>query len=142
MARLEVVGIVGSREWQDLDRVTEYVHSLDPDLVSRVVSGGAYGVDRAAEEAAAAHSLHVTSYRPKETSRGFFVIEIWEDGQFKHTHGRAFHKFTPAAFFRNSLIVRDATRLVAFQRAYSGGTQDSIDRALLAGLAVKTFEED
>jgi hypothetical protein len=134
-----VCAIVGSRDWEDLDKVRSYVDTLPNDTL--VVSGGARGVDCVAEVRAEYRGLRTYSYRPKQTERGMYIIEMYESGRFDHTHGRVFSKFAPAAFFRNGLIVDRADWLVAFQRDESRGTQDSINRARTRGIDVVLFEE-
>ena len=107
------VAIIGSRDYPNLEVVRSYVASLlsEGDVV---VSGGARGVDKAAEEAAKARGLKVVSIRPQ-----------W--GKF----GRA------AGFRRNSDIVAQCDRLVAFWDGKSRGTQDSIRKAKAAGKEVQ-----
>ena len=47
---MEKVAIVGSRDFPDMVAVTDYVNELPQD--TRVISGGARGVDTVAEKAA------------------------------------------------------------------------------------------
>jgi hypothetical protein len=132
----ERVAIVGSREWPDLPAVRGYV--LDLPSVTVVVSGGARGVDVAAENTAAACDLMVVSYRPakvertwrisRTTSLGLASERVWLPDHFP--------TFARAAFFRNGLIVDDCTRLVAFWDGESRGTHNSIRLAEAAGKPV------
>lgn len=112
------VAIVGSREFGDLDRVREFVMSLhDGD---EVVSGGARGVDSAAESEAKLQGLKVTVF-PAD----------WEN------------KGKSAGFERNFQIVAYSDILIAFWDGTSRGTKDSIDKALKADniREVRVFKE-
>jgi YspA, cpYpsA-related SLOG family len=108
------VAIVGSRYFVDLEMVRKYVRSLPAETI--VVSGGAMGVDRAAEFEAAKLGLTVISHKAD-----------WA------TDGRA------AGMIRNHHIVADADRLVAFWDGSSHGTKNSIDRARSKGIPVEVF---
>lgn len=106
------VAIVGSREWSDLERVRSHVRGLPAGTI--VVSGGARGVDTAAEQAARERGLEVRVHRPD-----------WA------RHGNA------AGVIRNGEIVADCTRVVAFWDGRSRGTFDTLNRAHAAGLPVE-----
>jgi predicted Rossmann fold nucleotide-binding protein DprA/Smf involved in DNA uptake len=111
------IAIVGSRDYPDLAQVTRYVAAIArkyPDAV--IVSGGARGVDQAAESAAIDLGLE-TIIHPAD----------WD------THGKS------AGFKRNALIVRDAEVVVAFQKNGSRGTQHSIDLARAQGKPVYVY---
>lgn len=110
------VAIVGSRDFPNLDAVTEYIKTLDSDDV--VVSGGAKGVDITAEIEAKRRGLRVEIFYPN-----------WEK------YGKS------AGMIRNSLIVEHCDRLVAFQHSASRGTQNSIDKARKAGKPVEVITE-
>lgn len=132
------VAIVGSRGFGDLGRVRDFVRRLAekyPDAV--VVSGGARGVDQAAEEAAREFGLSVLSYRVAKVG-DVFVVEAWEDdvpiqGFYDPMESPSFGK---VAFYRNGLIVQDADHVVAFWDNQSNGTRDSIRKARAAGAQV------
>jgi hypothetical protein len=62
------VAVVGSRGYSDLDEVRGYVRSLPDGTI--IVSGGAHGVDAAAEEAAGQRGHVVESYRPDYAKHG------------------------------------------------------------------------
>jgi predicted Rossmann fold nucleotide-binding protein DprA/Smf involved in DNA uptake len=108
----ERVAIVGSRDFPNLESVGQYVSDLPRDSV--IVSGGARGVDRAAEAVARAKGM-ATLIFPADWNR----------------HGKA------AGYMRNRLIVANADRLVAFQHNNSRGTQHSIDLARERGIDVE-----
>lgn len=110
------VAIVGSRGYARLNQVREYVHSLPKGTV--VVSGGALGVDRMAEEAAKERGLDTLIYLPD-----------WDKGK-------------GAGFVRNSAIVKACDRMVAFWDGKSRGTLDSINKAKKAGKAVLIVQAD
>lgn len=111
------VAIVGSRTFQNLQLVRDYVQGLPEDTI--VVSGGAKGVDRTAEDAACKCGLKTQIY-----------LAAWDE----------FGKV--AGLLRNSDIVRNCDRLVAFHRQNSRGTADSIMKARAAGKSVDVYTED
>jgi hypothetical protein len=96
------VAIVGSRDWPDLEQVREYVRKLP--LGTTIISGGARGVDSAAEEEAIALGADVAIFSAD-----------WEK------LGRR------AGFIRNQDIVNAAVRVVAFWDGESRGTKHTID---------------
>jgi NADPH:quinone reductase-like Zn-dependent oxidoreductase len=110
------VAIVGSRDFTALNMVVEYVNSLPNDTV--VISGGAIGVDRAAEQAAKARGLKVVIY-----------FADW------NLHGKA------AGQIRNKTIVNDCDTMVAFWDGVSTGTKGSIHLASKAGKLEKVFRD-
>lgn len=110
----EVVAIVGSREFSSPGLVRAFVASLPPGTL--VVSGGARGVDRWAEEAARARD------------------DLPEPRIFPAAWRRPDGSFDPSAGFRrNRLIVAACDRLVAFWDGQSPGTENSIGQARDAG---------
>lgn len=106
------VAIVGSRDYPDLDAVRRFVASLPDGTV--VVSGGARGVDRTAENAALARGLSVESY-PAD----------WQ------AHGKA------AGYLRNQTIVAVSDCVVAFHDGRSPGTAHTIQIAREKGKPVE-----
>ena len=103
---MNTVAIVGSR---DIDskisvRVWAYVMNLDADCI---ISGGARGVDRAAEEAAKHNKIPFIRFDPD-----------WKgDGK-------------QAGFIRNKTMVMHADHVTAFWDGQSLGTKLTIDLAL------------
>jgi len=104
------VAVVGSRDFPKLSWVREFVDELPDTTV--VVSGGARGVDRAAEVAAAENDLRVESLQPD-----------WSAGR-------------GAGLVRNSDIVARADIVVAFWDGASRGTMDTVGKAREAGKPV------
>jgi predicted Rossmann fold nucleotide-binding protein DprA/Smf involved in DNA uptake len=109
------VGIVGSRHFSDLGRVSEYVRSL-PGSAS-VVTGSASGVDAAAAREA--------------RERGLPVRVI----------GASFEEARDAtiAATRNQRLVDMCDVLVAFWDGTSQGTRQTVERALESGKEVHVF---
>lgn len=99
------IAIVGSRNYPDLKEVAKYVEEQlqDGDVV---ISGHAFGVDRAAEFAALKRGLKVEVF-PAD----------WKK------YGKK------AGFIRNIDIVKAADRVVAFWDGVSKGTGHTIDIA-------------
>ena len=108
------IGIVGSRDYPDLNEVLEYVSSLPKDTV--VVSGGAKGVDSVAEEEARRLGLKVVVHRAQ-----------WDK------HGKS------AGVIRNKVLVNDCDKVVAFWDDDSVGTKNTISLASKAGKLLRVF---
>jgi len=109
------VAIVGSRTYPRLELVATYVLSLPDTTV--IISGGAQGVDKTAEQVARYRHLKVEIY-PAEWNK-------W---------GRS------AGMMRNGKIINAADRVVAFWDGISKGTADSIRKARAAGKPVTVFD--
>lgn len=101
------IAIVGSRAFESLLLVRFYVSRLPADSI--VISGGAKGVDKFAEDEARARGLLVRIYEAE-----------WEK------YGRS------AGMRRNGAIVEDAEKIVAFWDGKSRGTKNSVERAIEA----------
>lgn len=106
------IAIVGSREFPDMDLVREFVRSLPEDTI--IISGGARGVDRVAEEEAKKLAM-ITEIYPAD----------WQQ------YGKR------AGFLRNKQIVEAADMVQAFWDGKSKGTAHSIRLAKEAGKPVQ-----
>lgn len=98
------VAIIGSREYPDMERVRAYVATLPEGTV--VLSGAAPGVDTVAAEAARARGLEVVE-----------IPALWR------LYGKG------AGPIRNSEIVEQAEKVIAFWDWRSPGTWDAIRKA-------------
>jgi len=112
--------IVGSRDYNDLDYVLLYVSRIplrdsNGDL-NIIVSGGAKGVDSAAEAAGRKQGLGILVFKPN-----------WDE------YGRA------AGPIRNKKIIDNCDRLIAFWDGKSPGTKNSIELAEKAGKPVEVY---
>jgi len=101
------IAIVGSREYSPLSDVIDYVRSLPDDTV--IITGGAKGVDQAAEAEARARGLEV-------------VVHLADWAKY----GK------PAGMIRNRTVVDDCDRLTAFWDQVSPGTKGVIAMAAKA----------
>lgn len=111
------VAIVGSRNWPYRSAISFYVQKIAREHPKAViVSGGAEGVDKWAEETARVCGLAVEIYLPD-----------WK------THGRA------AGPIRNRSIVEAADKVVAFWDGESRGTKSSINLAKKLGKPLEVF---
>jgi hypothetical protein len=116
--RVVRVGIVGSRRRTDREAVDACVAELGPKIV--VITGGATGPDRWAEEAARARGLVVVVHKPDL------------DGSL--TRWQAADRY----YARNQRIVDDSDMIIAFVAPdRTGGTEDTIRRAEHAGKPVE-----
>lgn len=100
-----IVAVVGSRDYPEIDFVRYWVWTMRP-FIAVLISGGAGGVDLAAEDAGLDYGLDVVS-RPADWDR----------------YGRA------AGPVRNTQVVRIADDVVAFWDGVSRGTADTIGKA-------------
>jgi predicted Zn-dependent protease len=98
------VAIVGSRDFQDLERVRNYVSHLSTTDV--VISGGARGVDQTAVKEARYRGMNTMVFAADWAGLG-----------------------RGAGYARNVLIVQQADRVVAFWDGKSKGTKHTIDLA-------------
>lgn len=110
------IAIVGSREYPNLEDVRDFVRSLPPGFV--IVSGGAKGVDRVAEDEAVKVGLKVEVFYPDWAKYG-----------------------KRAGFLRNVGIVEAADELVAFWDGESKGTMHSVRLAKEKGIPVSICEK-
>ena len=108
------VGIVGNRNLADIGPVRAYVYALDPDDL--VVSGDGGNVDVAAVKAAEYYGRNRLVF-PAQWTR----------------HGK------PAGPIRNTLIVANIDRLVAFWDGKSSGTGDTVRKARKLGIPVEVI---
>ena len=108
------IAIVGSRKFKRLDAVREFVEKLPEGTV--VVTGGAKGVDRVAEMAAAGCGLETVVFLPKWAKYG-----------------------KRAGFVRNERIVEMVDEVVAFWDGESKGTEHTIGLARESGKPVRVY---
>jgi hypothetical protein len=110
--------MVGSRRRTDREMIEAAVGGLPIRTV--VITGGARGPDRWAEQAARTQRFEVVVHRPDLTG----VCARWQ----------AAERF----YARNQRIVDDADLVIAFVAVdRTGGTEDTIRRALCAGKPVE-----
>jgi predicted Rossmann fold nucleotide-binding protein DprA/Smf involved in DNA uptake len=112
------VAIVGSRGFSDLERVRHFIRERYAGRDIEIVTGGARGVDKTAEEVARQLGLKVTLFLPD-----------WE------AHGRA------AGPLRNRLIAEASDEMVAFWDGRSRGTLSSISEMRKLGRTVEVIRE-
>jgi predicted Rossmann fold nucleotide-binding protein DprA/Smf involved in DNA uptake len=110
------VAVVGSRDYPDLNEVREFVANEFNPQTDILVSGGARGVDKVAEDTAKEHGVHASIIRA-----------LWD------------HYPVIAGHMRNPIIVDMSDEVVAFQHNGSGGTQGTIDEARRVGKPVTVF---
>jgi phosphoribosylpyrophosphate synthetase len=114
------IAIVGSREYPQLQMVEWFIRDLPNGVV--IVSGGAKGVDIAAQEYAERRGLQTEIYKP--------IL----DGCNTRL------EYTQRYYDRNQKIVDNSDLVVAFTEKDSGGTWDTIKRARKNGKPVKIIK--
>lgn len=130
------LAIVGSRAFDAPEEYAGYILDLNT-RCDTLVSGGARGVDAAAEAEARRRGLRVISFRPVRKGRSY-VIDRYEDGELFDTwqeeEGWMFPTFGEAAKRRNWLIAEMARgNLHACWDGMSGGTAHAIAAGLRLG---------
>jgi len=108
-----VFAIVGSRDFPDLGFVRNKLKDYN---IGEIVTGGAKGVDKAAEKYAYKNGIIVDIKEPD-----------WDE------FGKS------AGPIRNSKIVNKAEYLIAFWNGSSKGTKDSINKAISDEIPVDIF---
>ncbi len=111
------VGIVGSRGFSDLERVKDYVKSLDKDTI--IVSGGAKGVDETAEIMGEELGMKVVSFKPD-----------WKK------YGRG------AGIVRNKEICKYSDMICAFWDGKSKGTLNTIETSKKMNMIVQVITDE
>lgn len=114
LAEMDKIGVVGSRTFRDYERLEGVLEKFLPFIL---VSGGAKGADSLAGQFAFEHKLPKIIHLPN-----------WAE------YGRS------AGPIRNSLIIADSDKLVAFWDGKSKGTRDSINKAEEKGIPVLFIE--
>lgn len=107
------VAIIGSRSFNDYEFLKE---KLNPDSISIIVSGGAFGADELAEQYAEEHEIPMRIFKPN-----------WKLG--KH-----------AGLLRNIEIVDFCDFVIAFWNGKSKGTKHAIEYAKKIGKEVVIYE--
>jgi hypothetical protein len=97
------VAVVGSREFEDYDLLSQTLNELE---ITEIISGGARGADSLAEKYAKEKGISFKVFQPE-----------W------HVHGKS------AGFVRNVFIIEAAETVVAFWDGKSKGTYHSIELA-------------
>jgi len=110
------LAIVGSRNFKNMELMSEHIHALQP---TNIISGGAKGADTLAKQYAQEHGINIIEHKPdwKQFGRGAGII-------------------------RNKTIVESAEHVLAFWDGKSLGTKNSIHYAkkLNKPLTVITFQ--
>lgn len=148
--------VVGSRRGADLDHVRSFLaelYSVQPDWI--LVSGGAIGVDRTAEDTWLELGGRVTSFRPKRLEdyegQPQYGVERWELGSggasitlLDHptfTDDPEVSGYVSALHYRNMLIAEYAQKVIAFyRRGRSRGTASTVEFAHNEGHLVWEYE--
>lgn len=141
-----IVAVVGSRDFPDLVAVRRYVAGRKDGAI--VVSGGARGVDRTAEEEALECGFGLVSIFPYEFDDmdggksyaidyhcvGKDAKQLAIDRDLWNVKKPWYRTFAQAARIRNGVIVGLADHVEAFQYRASRGTQNAIEHAKKQGV--------
>ena len=143
------IGIVGSRNYPYLEDVDLLVAKIAADTKRQalIVSGGAKGVDKAAETAALKYGLKVRSYRVASLDDDRHFPELWEFGGAAPQvrvllEEPCWRDYEACLAYRNALIIEDSHRIVAFWNRHSSGTSLALDFAEGAGRPAKIYDLD
>ena len=114
-----ILAVVGSREGADLDHVRAFVSALPPS--TRLLSGGAKGVDHTAEQTWLSLGGRVLSFRPTKLDNEDYGIQVWELGgpnpkTYTYEAYPTAADYKSACGLRNILIAETCDRLVAFYK--------------------------
>jgi hypothetical protein len=145
-----IVAVVGSRDFPNIPLVEWFVRRLaDKHPGTVVMSGGARGVDKAAEATARACGLAVVSYRPfgpteyegewvwtfpRERLYGiheyiFDPIDGEKKGEDRWEYG-VYRSYRDAAYARNTHVAQMCHRMVGFIAVpWTGGTRHALSEA-------------
>lgn len=147
------VAIVGSRQGVSPDRVAKFVAKLweKQGIETVLVSGGANGVDKCAEQTWLALGGKVQSFRIRKiagdmTHEDVYAIEVWRLGGeqpvvFMPQNEPTWATAASALYYRNLLIAEFADRGVAFWDGRSRGTSDAIDAFHAENKPIHVFRE-
>ncbi len=97
------IAVVGSRTFTDYQLLITILKEYD---IKQLISGGAIGADKLAEQYAKEYNISIIVYKPD-----------WQK------HGKI------AGLLRNTDIIKDADIVIAFWNGISTGTKDSINKA-------------
>lgn len=97
------IAVVGSRTFTDYQLLSTILKEYD---IKQLISGGAAGADKLAEQYAKEYNIPIIVYKPD-----------WQK------HGKI------AGLLRNTDIIKDADIVIAFWNGISTGTKDSINKA-------------
>lgn len=129
------LAIVGSRDYPNpTAAVEELIRFYQPETI---ISGGALGIDGAAEAYALAYGVRLISLRVLNPTHGdfsaFIVRRVYVGGKLateEPVDTEAPMKFAQMLWWRDGLIIEECDRAVAFWTGESPGTKHSIDWAL------------
>lgn len=143
------IAIVGSRGYPHLEDVTALVEKIAADNPCAViVSGGAKGVDKTAEDAANKVGLEVASYRVRKIGNEDFGIEEWYFSRLGGGKVRlmieepTWGNYDSALLYRNMLIAERAVRMVVFHTRYLSGTWHALDAREVMKRPIKKYGVD
>lgn len=115
----EKIAVVGPRKGADLDAVRSFVRSLftqQPDAI--VLSGGAEGVDQAAETEWVALGGRAWSYRIRKFAQDRWGVVKWELGPnprvFELLGEPSWLDPTSALYYRDMIVAEEANKVCAF----------------------------
>ena len=124
------IAVVGSRTFNNAQLMSQYLDPLKA-RIQAVVSGGAPGADRLAEEWARRNGIESVIYAADWGN-------VDAPGAVVRTHKKTGKPYNViAGFQRNKHIIDSADVVLAFWDMKSTGTKDSIDYARKLGKPVK-----
>lgn len=124
------LAVFGSRKVASVKPVLDYLEPrFDPEVT--LMSGGAMGVDTAAESYWQGCGGKIISLRVLRTNEGEFAVQRWEPSEALVWVPEAlltFADWKSAAYYRSWLMADEANIGVAFWNGRSSGTSLTLDR--------------
>lgn len=140
---MKKIAFIGSSKWQHPDAVAFKVNEMYNEHGQFIlVSGGADGASRVAEQTGMAFGMPVISFRPVKRATGLrdsdiFGVDEWRlfrgNGQIIHHDFPTWATWDGAAWHRGLLIAERAEFGFAFWDGYSRGTAREIDAFVAEG---------
>jgi hypothetical protein len=125
------IAFLGSRTWQDAQRVALQVNSCFTEHGQFIlVSGGAEGASKVAESTGHEFGLPVISFRPVQLSPEEYAVDEWRmhRGRVQIVrHEPTFAEFKGAAWFRSMYVADRSDEGYIYWDGYSPGTAHEID---------------
>lgn len=124
------IAVIGSRDFADYELMHK---TLDKETITKIISGGALGADSLAidyaKEKDIPYKTHIAKWSDIKTEP--VLIRFHKDGAPYNAL---------AGINRNTLIIQDSEKVIAFWDGKSRGTMDSLEKAKKFGKKIKIIK--